>query len=243
MRKISQLISGVVAIAASLVLVPTVSAVNGYTLFGEATRVNPGNSSDTAIQLVSDDAPGFGSAEFMVTDGMTFADLTELSTDFNVTDDNCGGGSPRFSITLDQGGTEKNVFVYLGDSPNYNTCVPDTWESSGDLLETGQTIDTSQLGGTFYDDYDNALTNYGALNVTKISLVTDSGWSQADGEQTILADNVRVNDTVYDFEQVMPTSKDECKKDGWKNFDGMFKNQGDCVSFVASKGQNQPSGQ
>lgn len=28
-----------------------------------------------------------------------------------------------------------------------------------------------------------------------------------------------------------PTSKDECKNDGWKSF-GIFKNQGNCVSFV-----------
>jgi hypothetical protein len=30
------------------------------------------------------------------------------------------------------------------------------------------------------------------------------------------------------------------KDDGWKTF-GVFKNQGDCVSFVASLGKNLPS--
>ena len=39
----------------------------------------------------------------------------------------------------------------------------------------------------------------------------------------------------------LPTSIDECKNGGWKTF-GVFKNQGDCVSFVASKGKNPPSG-
>ena len=34
---------------------------------------------------------------------------------------------------------------------------------------------------------------------------------------------------------------DQCKNGGWKTF-GVFKNQGDCVSFVASKGKNPPSG-
>jgi hypothetical protein len=29
---------------------------------------------------------------------------------------------------------------------------------------------------------------------------------------------------------VTPTNKDQCKKDGWKSFGTMFKNQGDCVS-------------
>lgn len=39
-----------------------------------------------------------------------------------------------------------------------------------------------------------------------------------------------------------PTTKDQCKKGGWEDF-GIFKNQGDCVSFVATKGKNQPAGQ
>jgi hypothetical protein len=33
----------------------------------------------------------------------------------------------------------------------------------------------------------------------------------------------------------LPTSKDQCKKGGWQTF-GVFKNQGDCVSFVAKGG-------
>jgi hypothetical protein len=37
----------------------------------------------------------------------------------------------------------------------------------------------------------------------------------------------------------LPTSKDQCKNGGWRNF-GVFKNQGDCVSFVATGGKNPP---
>jgi hypothetical protein len=39
----------------------------------------------------------------------------------------------------------------------------------------------------------------------------------------------------------VPTSADQCKKGGWQTY-GLFKNQGDCVSFVATKGKNQPKG-
>jgi hypothetical protein len=39
----------------------------------------------------------------------------------------------------------------------------------------------------------------------------------------------------------LPTSKDQCKKGGWRDF-GVFKNQGDCVSFVATGGKNPPGG-
>ena len=40
--------------------------------------------------------------------------------------------------------------------------------------------------------------------------------------------------TTYDFEPVLtPSSKDQCKKGGWMNFNTpVFKNQGDCVSFT-----------
>jgi hypothetical protein len=42
------------------------------------------------------------------------------------------------------------------------------------------------------------------------------------------------------------TNKDQCKNDGWKSlFDNQghaFKNQGDCISYVATKGKNPGNG-
>lgn len=40
---------------------------------------------------------------------------------------------------------------------------------------------------------------------------------------------------------LLPTNADQCKKDGWRAY-GVFKNQGDCVSFVATGGKNLPAG-
>ena len=43
----------------------------------------------------------------------------------------------------------------------------------------------------------------------------------------------------------LPTSKHDCKNGGWKLFfdgDTRFKNQGDCVSYVATGGANPPAG-
>jgi hypothetical protein len=37
-----------------------------------------------------------------------------------------------------------------------------------------------------------------------------------------------------------PTSKAQCKNGGWRTY-RVFKNQGDCVSFVATKGGNAPA--
>jgi hypothetical protein len=42
--------------------------------------------------------------------------------------------------------------------------------------------------------------------------------------------------------QPFPSSKDQCKNGGWRNFPG-FKSLGDCVSFVATGGKNPPANQ
>jgi hypothetical protein len=46
--------------------------------------------------------------------------------------------------------------------------------------------------------------------------------------------------TVVDARST-PTAKEQCKNGGWQSF-GVFKNQGDCVSYVAATGKSQPAG-
>jgi hypothetical protein len=48
-------------------------------------------------------------------------------------------------------------------------------------------------------------------------------------------------DFVVTDAPALPTTKDQCKNGGWRSF-GVFKNQGDCVSFVATGGNNPPAG-
>jgi hypothetical protein len=57
----------------------------------------------------------------------------------------------------------------------------------------------------------------------------------------IVTTSVRSGDLVVTDAPPLPTAKDQCKNGGWRDF-GVFKNQGDCVSFVATKGKNQPAG-
>jgi hypothetical protein len=40
---------------------------------------------------------------------------------------------------------------------------------------------------------------------------------------------------------LLPETVAQCKNGGWQAF-GVFKNQGDCVSFVATGGKNPPAG-
>jgi hypothetical protein len=44
--------------------------------------------------------------------------------------------------------------------------------------------------------------------------------------------------TVFDA-RPLPNSKGQCKNGGWRTY-GVFENQGDCASFVATGGMNQP---
>jgi hypothetical protein len=54
--------------------------------------------------------------------------------------------------------------------------------------------------------------------------------------------------TTYDFDPNLPapTNKDQCKNGGWANYSDAggtaFKNQGDCVSYVATSGHNPGNG-
>ena len=60
-------------------------------------------------------------------------------------------------------------------------------------------------------------------------------------------DAFNFNGTVYNFELFnTPQDKDQCKGGGWMNLTdnngSSFKNQGDCVSYVATQGKNKANG-
>lgn len=64
------------------------------------------------------------------------------------------------------------------------------------------------------------------------------------GPSSSFGDAFAIDDLRFNAD-VIPMTADDCKKGGWKLFhiDGAtFKNQGDCVSFVATGGKNQPAG-
>lgn len=213
-------------VLASLALVQTTTAVaaSGYTLFGDAQIVSGGHPGNAAQIRSSATPPGYGGVDFSTQSGLTVGGLNNLSTDYKFTAGSCGGGAPRFQINV--GGA--NIFVYIGPPPNYTGCPIDGWVNTGNLLTPLSLVDTSQLpGGTFYDVWALAQARYSGLAVSGIQLVTDGSWAVG-GVQTVLVDNVQINDDTFTFE-----TKDSCKNGGWRDF-GTFKNQGDCVSSFAN---------
>jgi hypothetical protein len=183
-------------------------AADGSTTFGGATVengvatlvANVGNASAT------DD---FSGVTVPVPAGLTFGQITELSTEYNVTDDDCGAGSPRFQIKV--GG--KNVFVYLGPTGTFTGCAKDTWLSTGNLVGTADAcrVDTSQFaGGTQCSTWAAAVTLLGTQAVEGVSLVVDASWTGSvnpaftDKEQTVLVRNVKLNGTTFFAPVVAP---------------------------------------
>ena len=223
----------ILALAVALAALPlSAGAAAGYSLFGDAQLVSPGNGSPTGVQLRSTLPAGFGGIDFSVPAGTTFRSISNLGTDYFFKQASCGGGSPRFQINVDG----KNAFVYVGPPPSYTGCPMTTWVSTGNLVTPAGFVDTSQLpGGAFYDTFAAADLKYGPDAVTGIQLVVDSSWF-FNATQTVIVDNVMINGTTYTFE-----SKESCKDGGWENFiasPGPFKNQGECVSSFASGDKN-----
>ena len=185
-------------IAAALVLAPAAVAATA-TPFGGATV------SGSILTLVSNTGDAgatndFSGATFADTGVTTFASITTLSTEFDVTDDDCKAGSPRFQVRVQTPSSgEKNVFVYLGPTPSFTGCSQNVWIASGNLIgSTDGRFDTSQVqAGSQVSTYAQALALVGAYPVTQISLVVDSGWAFDDKEQTVRIRNVKVNGSTF----------------------------------------------
>jgi hypothetical protein len=132
---------------------------------------------------------------------LTFADLFELSTDYNPTTTDCGAGSPRFEIGLDvdgDGAIDGSIFVYIGPLYNLTGCLRG-WQTTGNLIGAfDERYDLTQFRGRFFATYGEALSLVGEAQICYILLVVDSGWwpflQPTPGTQIILANNVKINE-------------------------------------------------
>ena len=175
---------------------------DGTTAFGGATVSKYGAVlvANTGNTSTADD---FSGVTIPVPAGLTFGQITELSTQYNVTDDDCGAGSPRFQVRV--GG--KNVFVALGPAGTLTGCAQNTWLSSGDLTEATAAecrVDTSQFtGGKQCSSWAEAAALLGSQAVESVSIVVDASWAGstnpafADKEQTVLVRHVTLNGKTY----------------------------------------------
>lgn len=187
----------ILAAVASLALAAAAPALAADpTTFGAAT-VTDGVATLVSNTSNTDTADDFSGVTLPLPAGLTLAQVTQLATEFNVTNDDCAGASPRFQIRYADG---KNIFVYLGPAPTFTGCTQDTWLSSGNLVGTADQcrVDTSQLSpGTQCSTWAAAVALVGSQPIQSISLVVDGSWALADKEQTVLVRNVQLNDQTF----------------------------------------------
>jgi hypothetical protein len=227
-------------LAAAFVLAGSALAAGPtYSLFGDAVLVHPGHNSNTAAQASYDGTSSYGGVDFGAPSGLTVSQLSTFSTDYQFTVGSCGssGGSPRLVATATNGTTTGNISFYIGPPPNYTGCPQNVWANTGNLASPTNLVDASQLGGGFYEPYSAVQASYGSYTITDLYVVLD-GYSGT--PVTAQFDNVMINNSTITFET--PTSKDQCKNGGWSNYTDAngtpFKNQGDCVSYVATGGRH-----
>jgi hypothetical protein len=150
------------------------------------------------------------------------------------------GGPPlEFFIDAHSGPSGENPGGTFVAAPNSNGATP---YSVVCLKVTGKTavIGVDQVSGDFnaFLRVEDAAVD--TLAVAFWSFPLSAGSCGLPGlpfsaPETVLAGDIVVTDT-----SPVPTSKDQCKNGGWRTFPG-FKNQGDCVSFVATGGKNPPA--
>jgi opacity protein-like surface antigen len=127
--------------------------------------------------------------------------------------------------------------AYFSDTAPLGNYTVTARDADGNVLET-QVILATQLPTAPTCTIDGCGVWVGfARSEADISSIT-FGPSSAFGDAFAI-DDVRFN------ADVIPLTADDCKNGGWTRFhiDGAtFKNQGDCVSYVATGGKNLPAG-
>ncbi len=164
------------------------------------------------------------SYDFMIGSGGTVADANHfymnVYANFGVSDDNkfydcrynivptTGSVLGFTTVTFDP--TQAYSVTKRGSSPFPCPAVP----ADMDLQSAGSNIRAFAL-------------NVGDTSVNDLGL---------DGYLDNVVVNLTGDVTTYDFEPILsPSTKDDCKSGGWMMFNTpVFKNQGDCVSFVQS---------
>jgi hypothetical protein len=130
---------------------------------------------------------------FTPTSPLLFSQISTLSAVYTFTQGNCHVGSLRWSVRVSP---TQSVFIYYGDYPSFTDCKTGANYQSGINLISLSDLryDTSQVGGTFYDNLAGAVALVGTMPIIRASLVLDSGWG---GDQVLTLTSATVNSNTF----------------------------------------------
>ncbi len=241
----------------------TVTFVNG-----PSTPPLPTGSARLAVGANGGDAAQLRNGNYA---GTLLSEISELRYSTFVQQDGAGGQAPYIMLGVDHDGNgsaddllffepvyQTAAFCPTNPQPALalNTWQPwdalnGCWWSTAGTAGAGPGTNTKPLSVIIAADPDARIAP-GTGTAGAVRLVAGFGagaWNNFIGNVDAFKIKTSTRDDLYNFEAQLPppTDKDQCKGDGWKAYkkaDGspMFKNQGDCVSFVATGGRNAPSG-
>jgi hypothetical protein len=197
----------------SLFLFATAWAGGPWSLFGNAYPIKeglkpnswavalPSRCPETSSNCLADGALVYSGVSFKAPNRrLTFREIYQLSTSYKITEWDCGGGSPRFTIGIDTDGDRKvngHVFAHIGLPPGFTGCDIGVWKNTGNLMDTDNTDSRFDIGQLVpqlpyltYREALDALGNLADKPVLYVMLVVDGGWL---ADQVVLVDHVRVN--------------------------------------------------
>ena len=249
------------AIVAAAVAATTVVVTPANTQGWSTADTRPGG----AVNYVADaSAPG-GSALQLTTDATTAAKaqylhaastplsaVNELAYSTKQNSASFVNGAPSYQLLVNLDGTAGTftTFVYEPYEQVAPPVVNGVWQSwdvdagqfwSSRTVTAGTCAVVAGAGGAPF--YTLAGLKAACPNAVVVGFGVNVGTFNPSYD--VETDLVNFNGTVYDFQlaPTAPTSKDECKNGGWQSFSNpTFKNQGDCVSFVATGGKNGSNG-
>lgn len=157
-----------------------------------ALTTAPGPVVFQSIGSDTDTSNDYSYLSFTPSSPLTFSQIANLSAVYTFTQGNCHGGSLRWSVRTSP---TQSVFIYYGAAPNFTDCTSADQSGVNMTTLTDARYDTSQVGGTFYDNYTGAVALVGSATIVRASLVLDSGWG---GDQVINpVKNVTVNNNIF----------------------------------------------
>lgn len=192
-----------IVILLSLISATSVTAAT-WDLFYNAAPSNTGPTGNTVLRLSSPTTgtDAYGYIRYMPDTPFALNNLTNLSTGFNMVQGPFIGGSPRFDIGLDFNNdgvfdwtNDRLLYAYWGTQPWGSGTPPTGWTNTGNFMGTSLWGDITFFDGNAQYTLAGINTAFGTLNVMRVYVSLDSGWS---GNSQILdIDNFTVNNDVY----------------------------------------------